>query len=154
MRPILVIQQATRERVTALRAGLGDVENVVVLGIDARTFSTLAGLDAMYMSLTRAERWGSRPLAPHEVAILETGTTGAEEGQPPFIVTGLVLRADDPNTAAVCIPLIIRGVLRAAGERNAAHPGSIRTIGFSEFELTFPGASVTDVGRMLAASLR
>ena len=154
MRPILVIQQPTRERVTAFRAGLGDAENVVVLGIDAKTFSTVPGVDAIYMSLTRAERWGSRPLAPHEVAILETGTKGAEEGLPPFIITGLVLKGDEPNTAATCMPLIIRAVLRAAGERNAAHPGSIRTLGFSEFELTFPGASVTDVGRMLAASLR
>lgn len=154
MRPTLVIQQATRERVTAFRAGLGDTESVAVLGIDAKTFSTLPGLDAAYVSLTRTERWGSRPLAPHEVAILETGSTGAEEGLPPMIITGLVLKDDEPNTAATCMPLIIRAVLRAAGERNAALPGSIRTIGFFEFELTFPGASATDVGRMLAASLR
>jgi hypothetical protein len=154
MRSTLVIQQPTRERVSNLRAGLGEVENVVVLGLDAKTFSALPGLDALYMSLTRAERFGSRPLAPHEVAVLETGKQGVEEGLPPLIITGLVLEDGEPNTAEVCVPLIIRAVLRTASERNALRPGSIRTIGFTEFELTFPGASPVDVGRVLAAALK
>jgi hypothetical protein len=154
MRPTLVIQQPTRERVSELRSGLGEVENVVVLGMEAKTFSTLPGLDALYMSLTRAERFGSRPLPPHEVAVLDSGRQGADEGVPPLLIVGLVLEEHEPNTAHVCVPLIVRAVLRAAAEHNARWPGAIRTIGFTDFELTFPGASLPEVGRAFAASLQ
>lgn len=154
MRPTLLIQQPTRERVSELRSGLGEVENIVVLGLDAKTFSTLPGLDALYMSLTRAERFGSRPLPPHEAAVLETGRQGAEESLPPLVIVGLVLEEHEPNTVDVCVPLMVRAVLRVASEHNARRPGAIRTIGLTDFELTFPGASPLDVGRSLAASLR
>lgn len=87
MRPALVIQLAKRERVAAFRAGLGGAEDVVVPGIDAKTFSTLPRLDAVYLSLTSTERWGSCPLAPREAAILETGSTGAQEGAASSLVT-------------------------------------------------------------------
>jgi hypothetical protein len=70
------------------------------------------------------------------------------------VLAGLVLEEREPNTAEVCVPLIIRAVLRAAAEHNARWPGAIHTIGFTEFELTFPGASPLEVGRALAASLR
>jgi len=154
MRPTIMIQQSTRERVVAVRAGLGDVENVVVVGMDAKAFETLPGLDAIYMSLTRAERWGARPLAPHEVGVLETGKSGAEAGFPPYVMTGLILEENEQNTAQVAVPLLVRAVLRVAAERNAARSGVIRTVGFPEFELTYAGASAEDIGRLIATSLK
>lgn len=152
--PTFVIQQSHRERVAELRAGLGDEERVVVLGIDARTFSETPGIDALYMSITRAERWGARPGAPHEATLLETGQRGMAEGLPPYVIAGLVLKEEEPNTAEFCVPLIVGAILRVVAERNRLHRGAIRTVGFMEFELTFPGAAPADVGRALAASLR
>ena len=72
---------------------------------------------------------------------------------PKYLVTGLVLKDDDPNTAAFGIPLILKATRTAIDEANAQSPGAIGTIGFFEYELTFAGASLTDVARLLVASL-
>ena len=72
---------------------------------------------------------------------------------PPYIVTGLVLKDDEPNTGTFCIPLLVKAMLAAIDEANAQHADAIRTIGFFEFELTFPETSLTEVAGLLASSL-
>jgi len=57
--PTIVVQLSTRQSVNAFRAGLGNGASVVALGLDPSHFRTLAGIDALYVSLTRAERWGA-----------------------------------------------------------------------------------------------
>ena len=153
-RPTVVVQLPTREKVNAFRSGLGNTCGIVALGSDPKTLWTLAGIDAFYLSLTRAERWGARPLQPHSVALLRTTESDQREGMPPYIVTGLVLKDDEPNTGAFCIPLLVKAMLAVIDGANAQHPGVIRTIGFFEFELTFPGTSLTEVAGLLASSLK
>ncbi len=151
--PTIVVQLSTREKVYAFRAGLGEAQGIVALGIDPMTFRTLAGIDALYLSITRTERWRALPPPPHEAALLRTTDADQREGMPKYVVTGLVLHEDDPNTAAFSIPLMLNATQAVIDEVNAESPGAIRTIGFSEYELTFPGGNLTDVARVLAASL-
>jgi hypothetical protein len=70
----------------------------------------------------------------------------------PYVVTGLVLRDEDPNTPEVVIPRLIDAVMRVVDDENVRVPGAIRTVGFFEFELTYPGATMADVARAMTSS--
>jgi len=70
-----------------------------------------------------------------------------------YIVTGLVLNDDDPNTANFCVPLIVNVVQTVVDNVNAKNFDAIRAVGRFEFELAFPGANLTEVARLLARSL-
>lgn len=154
MRPIFLIQQSSPARIQALRKGLGDIDNVVAIGMDHAAFARLSGLDAIYMGLTRAEGFGSAPLRPHVAGLLPTNPDARAQGFPDYILTGLVLLDDEPNTAEVCLPLIMQAILAVSTEANQRRAGSIRTIGLMEPELTFRGATPEVVGRLIALSLR
>ena len=113
----------------------------------------MAGIDAFYLSITRAERWGARPIPTHAVAVLRTSSVDREAGFPPFIIAGFLLNDGEPNTADYCIPRIIASVSDAIVQVNAEQPGAIRTLGFFEYELSFGGSRPSDVARLLAGSL-
>jgi hypothetical protein len=149
----MIVQLSTPEKVDAFRSGSGDEPRIVALGIDSSKFMRLAGLDALYMSLPRAERWGSKPLAPYRAALLRTTDSDQREGMPRYIITGMVLRSEDPNTAAFGVPRILTAVMERVVEVNTANPRSIRTVGFFEYELTFPGSGLAEVGRLFAQAL-
>jgi hypothetical protein len=149
----VIVQLSTRAKVASFRQGLGDALGVIALGPETEASWKLAGIDAFYLSLTRAERWGVRPLAPHTLAVLRTPSVDQENGMPPFIITGVVLDAEDPNTAMFCIPLIVRELWRAVERINADQPGAIRTIGLFEFELTYPGSSLAESAKILVEAL-
>lgn len=112
----------------------------------------MAGIDAFYLSVTRAEWWGSRPIAPHRVAVLRTSHADREEGLPPFIITGLLLKEGDPESAEICVPRIVTSLVDAVADVNAAQPGAIRTLGFYEFKLSFKGSKLANLAHLLAES--
>jgi len=146
--PVFIVQFNARQKVERFRAGLGDTSKVVALGIDDGTFWTVAGIDALYLSLSRAERWGARPLPPYRVALFPTTDADQATGLPRHILAGLVLKEADPNTAAFGLPILAKSILRVVNEHNAAAPAPIRTIGVFEFELRFPEVKLEDIGRL------
>jgi hypothetical protein len=148
----ILIQFSTRDRARRFRSGLGDVTNIIAVCLNPETFWTIGGVDAFYLGLTRAERWGSRPLPPHQAAILETSSEDRGKGLPPYIITGLVLKDDEPNDAKHGIPLLAHAIDEAICQANAKQAGLIRTIGFFEFELEFRGISIEEIGRLFADS--
>jgi hypothetical protein len=152
-RPNIIVQLPTREKVRGFREGLGDTVGVVALELEPKVFWTLGGLDALYLTLSRAERWGSRPLPPHTAALLRTTDEEQTNGMPPYVITGLVLKEDEPNTAKHGIPLLMRAVLRLANETNKANPGAIRTVGFFEHELFASGGTPKEIAALLAKSV-
>jgi hypothetical protein len=148
----ILIQFSTRGRARAFRSGLGNVTNIIAISLNPETFWTIGGVDAVYLSLTRAERWGSRPLPPHQAAILETSYEDRGQGLPPYIITGLVMGEDEPNDAKHGIPLLAHAIDEAICQANAKQAGLIRTIGFFEFELEFRGTPIEEIGRLFAVS--
>jgi hypothetical protein len=84
--------------------------------------------------------------------LLRTTAEDQREGMPPYIVTGLLLKEGDPNTAAFAIPHIANAVLKVIDDVNASSPGAIRKVGFFEFELSFHLTNLTEVGRVFAES--
>ncbi len=152
-RPNIVVQLASREKVAAFREGLGDVLGVTAIEMSPKAFWILGGLDALYLTLSRAERWGSRPLPPHTAALLRTTDEDRRSGMPPYVITGLVLREDEPNTAEHGIPLVVRAVLRLVAETNKSNPGELRTVGFFEHELFASGGTPKEIAALLAKSI-
>jgi hypothetical protein len=154
LRPTIIVQLNSRNKVDAFRAGIGETEGVVALGIEDRTFWTLAGIDAFYLSLSRAERWGAHPRAPYAATILRTTIEDQEKGLPKYIISGLVLKDSDPNTAAFGIPILVHGILKCVEEANRLSPGSIRTIGMFEFELAFSETTLIEVARLFGEAFQ
>ena len=146
-------QLATREKVAAFRSGLGEAQGIVALGLDPGTFRNLSGIDALYLSLTRAEQWGARPLPPYAATLLRTSEAERRGGMPRYILAGLVLKDGDPNTAAFAIPLMVSAMREAIMEVNATEPGAIRVVGLFEYELTFPNTALAEVAASLAAAV-
>lgn len=154
-RPSILVQMGSRAKVSQFREGLGDTLGVVVLGLESKAFWTLAGIDALFLTFTRAERFGSRPLPPYVAALLRTSDEYRREGTPPYVITGVNLQPeDDPYSASLGIPCILSAVLKVAAETNAATPGAIRTIGFFEYELSFKRTPLVEIGRIFGSSLR
>jgi hypothetical protein len=152
-RPNIIVQLPTREKVRAFREGVGDTLGVVALELEPKVFWTLGGLDALYLTLSRAERWGSRPLPPHTAALLRTTEQEQKNGMPPYVITGMVLKEDEPNTPEHGVPLLVKAVLRLANETNKGNPGTIRTVGFFEHELFASGGSPKEIAALFAKSV-
>jgi hypothetical protein len=152
-RPNIVVQLSNRQKVAEFRAGIGDAIGIIALGPETEASWRTAGIDSFYLSVTRAERWGARPILPHTVAVLRTSGADREDGFPPFIITGFLLREGEPDTAEYCIPRIVTALFDAIDEVNTGQPGAIRTLGFFEFELSFKGSTLADVGHLLVDSL-
>jgi hypothetical protein len=152
MRPILILQQSNRDRIQSLREGLGDLTTVVPLGIEKNAFWSLAGLDALYLSLTMAERWGSKPIPPHTAMVLRTRDEDLSRGYPPFVVSGLLLNKGEPDTGRFGVPLVIAATIRAAKEFNKQHGNPIRIIGFFERELSYDDINARELGELIRAA--
>lgn len=151
MKPELIVQQTGRESVEQVRKGLGKRDGVIVLGIQAKDFWALAGLDALFLTLPRAEAWGSKPLPPHTCQVLRTRQPELDKGYPPYVVTGVVLKDDDPNTGRFVLPLVVRAAVQAVREFNAQHGDAIQTIGLMDVERLAPNASGAEMGELLRA---
>ena len=61
MKPLLIVQEAKRENVDAMRRGLGQCDGVIVLGLEAKVFWSLTGWTRCFWTLPQAEAWGSKP---------------------------------------------------------------------------------------------
>lgn len=143
--PSVVVNLRTLERLVAFKAGSQGVGNVVGLHMDPTSFLTLRGIDAQYMSLTSAERWGSKPLAPGTVDLLETPESERQMGWPAYILTGITLNASDPDTADYVIGAVAIGIHAVIVERNVG----IHTIGFQD-DVWLSQWDAAEIGRQFA----
>ena len=139
--PNIVVCLPSLEKVAEFRQGLGDTFGIIAIGPASDAMGKLAGIDAFYLSLGRAERWGSRPIPPHTVAVLHTSQTDQQSGIPPFVITGFLLKEGETPQVDAVLPLLFNCVLDAVAEVNTQQPGAIRTVGFFAFELTAGGAT-------------
>jgi hypothetical protein len=154
MVPNILVQLSSRSKVSEFRSGLDDAVGIIAIGPESEASWRLEGLDALYLSVTRAERWGSRPIPPHTIGVLHTSPRDRADGYPPRILTGFLLTDDEPDTADYCIPMISEALIKTARMVNDREPGAIRTIGLFEFELSFKGASLSRSADLLARTIK
>jgi hypothetical protein len=113
--------------------GLAGVDFLKVDGV--RYLSPPPGLDAVFLLLTAAERWGSRPIAGR-AQLLRTPPEDQQSGMPPYVVTGIVLGPDDPSGPIPETRLVIRTAIEAVRQFNASSSTpKIERLGFWAVDL-------------------
>jgi hypothetical protein len=152
MRPQLVIAVDNSHNLRRMRQGLAGCPEITVLELPADKLATRADLDAIFLPLPAAERWGSRPLL-HTAHILSAkrpeGLPSAD--MPPYVITGVAMAPDDPREPAFELQLIVTSVLEAVQAFNATHPGAVQVIGFWAGNLCVDQLGPERVGKILRA---
>jgi hypothetical protein len=152
MTPLLIVQESRRENVELMRRGLARCTGAIVLGIDAKAFWSMAGLDAVFLTLPQAEAWGSKPLPPHTCEVLRTREPELRKGYPPYVVTGVVLSDSDPKTGRFTLPLVVRSALRAVIEFNEHHDDEIKTLGLADVERFAMEVGPLETGELIGSA--
>jgi hypothetical protein len=88
------------------------------------------GMDALFLVLPAAEKWGAKPL-PGKAQVLKTSPEDQRDGMPPYVVTGVVLRPSDPRGPLPETKMLISTALDAVREFNLSKNGEgIHKLGF------------------------
>jgi hypothetical protein len=123
--------------------------------MDLRQLSWSSRIDAVYLPLPYAERWGARPITLQAQVLSTVENAEVLEGGrlPPYVVAGPALPAATERNSARELRLIIQTTLNAVKTFNDAHTPGISTVGFAyEFlQGTYFGKSdPTILGRGIA----
>lgn len=129
MPPNLIISDERQETVNLLQKGLAGCEEITVLQLKPDQLPKLDGIDAVYLTVTGAERWGAMPI-PHKAQVLPALPTDAEHGWPPYVIAGGLFNMEDPHDPRFYLQVIINTVLDAVDSFNSENKDVIRKIGF------------------------
>ncbi|MGH7746336.1 MAG: hypothetical protein ACREQ5_16500 [Candidatus Dormibacteria bacterium] len=89
----------------------------------------LESIDAIFLTIMAAERWGARPIV-HEAQVFETTSADRDMGWPSFVIAGVAGKPDDPRDPQFELRMIILAVLRAVEKFNKTAGRPIRSIAF------------------------
>jgi hypothetical protein len=87
------------------------------------------GLDAIFLILPAAERWGARPILGR-CQVFPTTSDDQRKGMPPYIVTGVAMRPEDPRGPVPETRMLITTAIEAVREFNARNTEKINRLGF------------------------
>lgn len=136
-----------RERLDQLEGLLRDKPTVGTVWVEKAIYMRPpAGLDAVFLTLPAAERWAP-DFRSRKMQILKTSKKDQAEGFPPFVVTGVNLRPDDPKDAASQVRIILTESVFAIREFNAEAGVRIKNFGF--FLTTLRGTTVEELSQLL-----
>jgi hypothetical protein len=139
----------------AMRLGkeLHGCTGVTVLELPADQLPMLPDLDAMFLTLPAAERWGARPLV-HKAQILRTqrAQETSPAGIPPYVIAGVAMAQDDPHDPVFELQLIMTATLEAVQAFNATHPEAIKVIGFWAGNLLLGQLAPEQVGQIIRST--
>ena len=155
MRPILVIQQDDKDASLGVREGLGDSSGALVLGVPALSFWSIPGIDAIYLTLPEAERWGAVPLEPFQCEVLQTPAEPARQGFPPFAVVGMTVPEGTATEGPSILTRMIKAGFFAVELFNAkSNAFQIRSLGILRIGRFAPALCPIEIGRLLREILK
>ena len=126
----LIFGDDSPERVSVLKKSFSGVPGLsAVLVQKTNVLLHTKDLDAIYLSVVGAERWGARPLF-HEAEVLKTKDEDRKAGWPEYVVAGVAMRKEDPRDPKFELMLIVRCVIEAIQTFNSHESTKIRTIAF------------------------
>lgn len=127
----LVLLEADEEVIEELADACKELREVKIQKVDRVHYThPPSGLDAVFLVLPAAEKWGARPI-PGKAQVLETSNEDRGAGMPAHIVTGVVLLPDDPRGPIPETKILVSAALRAVHEYNQENRGgAIRKLGF------------------------
>jgi hypothetical protein len=150
MRHQLIIAVDDHENAMSMCKGLAGCAEITVVELLPEKLPAHAALDAMFLPLPAAERWGARPLL-HKAQILHTQPAAGTPpvGMPPYVITGVAMAPDDPQDPRFELQLIMTAVLDAVESFNAAHPEAIRVIGLWAGHLCVDRLEPEQIGKII-----
>src|SRR5262249_13162654 len=127
MKPRLIFVDEREEIVEQLQRAFEGCPELKAVRLPLAQLRSLEGLDALYLTLPHAERWGAKPIL-YKTQILKT--KAAEEGMPPFVIAGGALHPDQIRDVRYEVRRVIASVLDAVEKFNRENSEMILTVGF------------------------
>ena len=132
----------------ALRKALGDLSAITIQVVDRMLYlEPPRGIDVLYLPLTVAEGFGSKPLV-HKSEVLATSPEDQEHGLPAFVVTGTCLAPDDPRGPVPEMRILLSAVFDAIRAFNRRSGAPLVRVGFWAYNL-LPGLTASELRDIL-----
>jgi hypothetical protein len=126
----LVIYEERSFKADQLEVAVRGDRRIQIVRKPARELWYHSGLDAIYVSIPMAEKWGARPQL-YEIQILPTTDVDLEQGLPPYVIAGIATDGDERHASADMLGIILRITFEGIARFNSKHPPTpIRTVGF------------------------
>lgn len=126
MRTELIFANEREQVVAALRDSFDGCPGLSAVALKPSELPRVEGLDALFLGLPYAERWGPRPVL-YKAQVLRTRPE--DEGMPPYVITGVAMHEDDPREARFELRLIAAAVLDAVELHNLSGARPIARVG-------------------------
>ena len=127
MKPRLIFAEDREEAVALLQQAFDGCPELKAVKMPPAEFRTLDELDALYLNLPYAERWGAKPIL-YKAQVLKTKTE--DEGLPRYVIAGGATHPDQLKDAGYELRQLIVSVLEAVEMFNRENPDEILVVGF------------------------
>ncbi len=132
---ILLIDESNL-RLNHLREALQELPAIGFMEVPVAVYMMPpSGLDAVFMTLPAAEKWGP-DFRSRKAQILRTSQGDQENGFPPLVVTGVNLTPNDPRDPFSQVRILLESALAEVREYNKRVDGRIENLGFWVVDLT------------------
>ncbi|MDQ1637733.1 MAG: hypothetical protein QOF62_1072 [Pyrinomonadaceae bacterium] len=148
MKPKLLFSDDNADLVRKLEEAFNGCPDLTARVLEPHELPTLEKLDALYVTFMAAERWRTE-LVFYESQVLKTRPE--DEGWPPYIVTGIALKPDDPRAGNPTeeLKLVMNAVLDAIESYNSSNNFPIKNVGFWSESLRIPRMDVYAAGEII-----
>jgi hypothetical protein len=148
MRPKLIFSDSNENVIKQLRQAFEGCPELTALMLKPDELPKLDGLDALFLTLIAAERWGPR-LIFYKSQVLKTRPE--DRAMPPYIVTGIAMNVDDPRTRDPSseLKLVITAVLDAVESYNSENGDPIKTVGLWTNMLSVDSVDPIEAGQII-----
>lgn len=127
MKPKLIFADEREEMVERLQRAFAGCQELQAVCVSPPIFRRMEGLDALFLTLPLAERWGARPIL-YKAQVLKT--RGVDEGMPPYVLAGGAFHPDQISDAKYELRQVIVSVLEAVEAFNRDNSEQILAVGF------------------------
>jgi hypothetical protein len=126
----IILIETNEITLRALERAFQDRPDVKCCKVDSvHYFAPPTGLDAIFLTLIAAERWGSRPLIG-KAQVLRTSLADQSHGMPPYVVTGVAMSPHDARGPIPETTLLLKTAFEAIAAFNESSQSKIRVVGF------------------------
>lgn len=127
MKPKLIFADEREEMAKRLQRAFDGCQELRAICASPAKLREMDELDALFLTLPLAERWGSKPIL-FKAQVLKT--RGADEGMPPYVIAGGAFHPDQIRDARYELRQVIASVLDVVETFNRGNTEKILTVGF------------------------
>lgn len=150
----IIISEENQSHAILLREALKRYADIVVIELSPDKLCSLNALDAVFLPLAVAERWGAKPLlykAQILTSELKNKADMPPQDMPPYLVTGVAMPLNQDRNPLVQLELILNSVFDAIELFNDNAANKIQTVGFWARNLFLDQLDPTLVGQTMGS---